>query len=95
MGESEHAPCFVYHLLSILRDELKSHTGGAATPIIKKTASPNIQVQVPLLPVQQRSAHVLSACGSRLGSTHAQGAEAIRSHRPLRFKPVVPTSAHS
>ena len=65
--ESEHDPFFVYHLLTILRDELKSHAGGAATPIINKAAFSNIQVQVPLLPVQQRSAHVLSAYGSRLG----------------------------
>ena len=77
-GESEKDPFFVYHLLTILRDELEFHAGGAATPIINKPAFSNIQVQVPLLSVQKPSANVLSAYGSRLGSTHAQGAEAIR-----------------
>ena len=37
VNEKEHDPFFVYHLLTTLRDELKSNAGGAATPIINKT----------------------------------------------------------
>jgi type I restriction enzyme, S subunit len=61
VNEGEHNPFFVYHLLSTLRDELKSNAGGAATPIINKTAFSEIKVSVPPLPVQQRIAGILSA----------------------------------
>jgi type I restriction enzyme S subunit len=61
VNEDEHDPFFVYHLLTTLRDELKSNAGGAATPIINKTAFSEIKVNVPPLPVQQRIAGILSA----------------------------------
>ena len=61
VNEDEHDPFFVYHLLTTLRDELKSNAGGAATPIINKSAFSEIKVNVPLLPVQQRIASILSA----------------------------------
>ena len=61
VNEAEHDPFFVYHLLTTLRDELKSNAGGAATPIINKTAFSEIKVSVPPLPVQQRIAGILSA----------------------------------
>jgi len=61
VNETEHDPFFVYHLLTTLRDELKSNAGGAATPIINKTAFSEIKVSVPFLPVQQRIAGILSA----------------------------------
>jgi len=61
VNENEHDPFFVYHLLTTLRDELKSNAGGAATPIINKTAFSEIEVSVPPLPVQRRIAGILSA----------------------------------
>ncbi len=61
VNEDEHDPFFVYHLLTTLRDELKSNAGGAATPIINKTAFSEIEVGVPPLPVQRRIAGILSA----------------------------------
>lgn len=60
VNEAEHDPFFVYHLLTTVRHELKSNAGGAATPIINKTAFSNIKVNVPSLPVQQRIAGILS-----------------------------------
>ena len=61
VNEDEHDPFFVYHLMTTLRDELKSNAGGAATPIINKTAFSEIEVSVPPLPVQRRMAGILSA----------------------------------
>ncbi len=61
VNENEHDPFFVYHLMTTLRDELKSNAGGAATPIINKTAFSEIEVSVPPLPVQRRIAGILSA----------------------------------
>jgi type I restriction enzyme S subunit len=61
VNEAAHDPDFVYHLLTTLRDELKSNAGGAATPIINKTAFSEIKVTVPPLPIQRRIAAILSA----------------------------------
>ena len=61
VNEDEHDPFFVYHLMTTLRDELKANAGGAATPIINKTAFSEIEISVPPLPVQQRIAGILSA----------------------------------
>jgi len=61
VNEDDHDPFFVYHLMTTLRDEMKSKAGGAATPIINKTAFSAIKVSVPALPVQQRIAEILSA----------------------------------
>ena len=61
VNENEHDPFFVYHLLATLREELKANAGGAATPIINKTAFSEIEVNVPSLSVQQRIAGILSA----------------------------------
>lgn len=61
VNEEEHDPFFVYSLLTTLRDELKANAGGAATPIINKTAFSEIEVRVPPLPVQRRIAGILSA----------------------------------
>src|SRR2546427_3552148 len=54
VNESEHDAFFVYHLLTTLREELKAKAGGAATPIINKTAFSEIKIRVPPLPVQRR-----------------------------------------
>jgi type I restriction enzyme, S subunit len=61
VNTNEHDPFFVYHLLTTLRDRLKSNAGGAATPIINKTAFSEIKVRVPPLPQQRRIANILSA----------------------------------
>ena len=60
VNEDEHDPFFIYHLVTTLRDELKSNAGGAATPIINKTAFSEIEVRVPRLLVQRRIARILS-----------------------------------
>jgi type I restriction enzyme, S subunit len=46
--------------MTTLRDELKSNAGGAATPILNKTAFSEIEVSIPPLPVQRRIAGILS-----------------------------------
>jgi type I restriction enzyme S subunit len=61
VNQSQHDPFFVYHLLTTLKDELKANAGGAATPIINKTAFSDIEVKVPPLPIQRRIAGILSA----------------------------------
>jgi len=61
VNEDKHDPFLVYHLMTTLRDELKANAGGAATPIINKTAFSEIEVSVPPLPVQRRIAGILSA----------------------------------
>lgn len=61
VNEDKHDPFFVYHLMTTLRDELKSNAGGAATPIINKTAFSKIEVSVPSLLAQRRIAGILSA----------------------------------
>lgn len=61
VNENEHDPFFVYHLLTTLRDELKSNAGGAATPIINKTAFSEIEIRVPPFHVQRQIANILSA----------------------------------
>ena len=61
VNEKEHDPFFVYHLMTTLRDELKSNAGGAATPIINKTAFSEIEVGIPPLPLQKRIGEILSA----------------------------------
>jgi type I restriction enzyme S subunit len=61
VNEAEHDSFFIYHLLTTLREELKANAGGAATPIINKTAFSEIEVSVPSLPTQRRIASILSA----------------------------------
>ena len=61
VNERQHDPFFVYSLLGTLRDSLKANAGGAATPIINKTAFSEMEISVPPLPVQRRIAGILSA----------------------------------
>ena len=42
------------------REEIKAQAGGAATPIISKSAFEAIQVSVPELPIQRKIAGILS-----------------------------------
>lgn len=61
VDELQHDSFFIYHLLTTLQDELRSNAGGAATPIINKSAFSDIKVNVPPLATQQRIAGILSA----------------------------------
>jgi type I restriction enzyme S subunit len=61
VNEQQHDPFFVYYLLTTISDRLKANAGGAATPIINKTAFSELKVRVPPLAVQQRIARILSA----------------------------------
>ena len=61
VNEHKYDPFFIYHLMTTLRDELIANAGGAATPIINKSAFSEIEVNVPPLPVQKRIAGILSA----------------------------------
>ena len=61
VDESRHDPFFVYYLLQTQVEHLKAIAGGAATPIINKTAFSEIEVSVPTLPIQRRIGAILSA----------------------------------
>ena len=61
VDETRHNPFFVFYLLQTRIDHLKAIAGGAATPIINKTAFSEIKVRVPPLPVQRQIAGILSA----------------------------------
>ena len=61
VDETHHDPFFVYYLLQTRVDHLKAIAGGAATPIVNKTAFSEVEVTVPPLPVQRRIAGILSA----------------------------------
>lgn len=60
VDESRYDPFFVYYLLKTRVEHLKAIAGGAATPIINKTAFSEIEVKVPLLLIQRRIAGILS-----------------------------------
>jgi len=52
--------CFVYYLLSTKKEHIKNIAGGAATPIVSKSAFSDIFVEIPELIVQQKIATILS-----------------------------------
>ncbi len=60
VDQTKHNPFFVYYLLQTRVEHLKSIAGGAATPIINKTAFSEIEVSVPPLHIQRRIAEILS-----------------------------------
>lgn len=57
----ENDPDFVYYLASTLKDALVSFAGGAATPIVNKSAFSSIKVLVPAKKCQRKIAAILSA----------------------------------
>lgn len=61
VDKTRHDPFFVFYLLRTQVEHLKSIAGGAATPILNKTAFSEIEVRVPTLPVQLKIAGILSA----------------------------------
>jgi type I restriction enzyme S subunit len=61
VNEGENDPFFVFYLLRHHTAQIKAQAGGAATPIINKTAFSNIEVRVPFLHVQRKIAGLLCA----------------------------------
>ena len=61
VDRENHHPDFVYYLLRQYAPEIRQHAGGAATPILNKTAFSQIELPIPPLPVQRKIAAVLAA----------------------------------
>lgn len=61
VDETDHDPDFVYYLLKYNAPKIKGVAGGAATPIVSKSAFSEIDVDVPPLPTQRKIAAILSA----------------------------------
>lgn len=60
VDDQNYDPGFVYYRLLADRESIKSYAGGAATPIISKSAFESIEVSVPSLPTQRKIGVVLS-----------------------------------
>ena len=60
VDETRFDPGFVYYTLRALVREVKAIAGGAATPIVNKTAFSSIKVSCPPLAIQQCIASILS-----------------------------------
>ena len=52
---------YLYYVIAHNPEALKLQAGGAATPILNKTAFSNIEIPLPPLPIQKRIAGILSA----------------------------------
>jgi len=61
VDSENHHPDFTYYLLRQYAPEIRQHAGGAATPILNKTAFSRIELPIPPLPVQRKIAAVLLA----------------------------------
>jgi type I restriction enzyme, S subunit len=61
VDERQHDPWFVYNLLRHEANGIKGIAGGAATPIVNKTAFSNFPVRVPSLDVERKIGAVLAA----------------------------------
>lgn len=61
VNHDEYDYRFVYYLLIYETERIKKYAGGAAAPIINKSAFSDIDVTVPELPIQRRIADILSA----------------------------------
>jgi type I restriction enzyme S subunit len=61
VDRSQHDPAFLYYRLISDRDQIKAMAGGAATPIISKSAFEDVLVVMPPLGIQQKIAAILSA----------------------------------
>jgi type I restriction enzyme S subunit len=60
VDSENHHPDFTYYLLRQYAPEIRQHAGGAATPILNKTAFSRIELPIPPLPVQREIAAVLA-----------------------------------
>jgi type I restriction enzyme S subunit len=61
VDESRFDRRFVYYLLCTKIKDVKGIAGGAATPIVNKTAFSNVEVKIPPLKTQRKIASILSA----------------------------------
>ena len=61
VNRASHDPLFVYYVFQTLTDELRAKAGGAATPIINKSAFEALEVELPPLEFQGQIAGILSA----------------------------------
>lgn len=61
VDESKHDSRFAFYALSLQGGNAKALAGGAATPIINKSAFSDIEIEVPDLPTQRKIAGILSA----------------------------------
>jgi type I restriction enzyme S subunit len=61
VDSAKYDNAFVYYLLNTQAEQIKGIAGGAATPIVNKTAFSNIEFRVPPLDTQRKIAAVLSA----------------------------------
>jgi len=57
----KHDSCFVYYLLSTLKNRIKGIAAGAATPIVNKSSFSSVEVLTPSRDTQMRIATILSA----------------------------------
>lgn len=61
VNEESFDPLFVYYAIKHISHNVKTLAGGAATPIINKTAFSDISISTPPFPIQRRIASILSA----------------------------------
>jgi type I restriction enzyme S subunit len=61
VDRDQHDPRFVYYKVVTLGQVLKARAGGAATPIVNKSQFGDLEVELPELGFQSRSADLLSA----------------------------------
>jgi type I restriction enzyme, S subunit len=61
VDRAHHDPRFVYYKLVTLGEVLKAHAGGAATPIVNKSQFSDLEVDLPDVAIQSRTADLLSA----------------------------------
>jgi type I restriction enzyme S subunit len=61
VNKAHHEPRFVFHLLRFNTSRIKGIAGGAATPIVNKTAFCEVDVSVPGLQAQQNIGAILGA----------------------------------
>lgn len=61
VDNDNHDSHYVYYLLRQQVDQIKAFAGGAATPIINKSAFSNVKVSVPPFSTQRKIASILSA----------------------------------
>ncbi|MFI5003815.1 MAG: restriction endonuclease subunit S [Solirubrobacterales bacterium] len=61
VDERSFDPAFVYYRLVADRETIKTMAGGAATPIVSKSAFENVTVLMPSLSIQRKIAAILSA----------------------------------
>lgn len=61
VDREQHDPNFIFYKLRLVAEDIKVRAGGAATPIINKSAFSDFEIDVPSLEKQRRSALILSA----------------------------------